>query len=223
MPTEADQHSRRARFAPQRCLQQAAPLVRLAGLSLMLALATPLADLVVATTSMTAATHGWGLVTRAEAKRAKPSAKSAAKAREKQRKIEAALAKARSRNKAADSKPAAAPAGAAATPVTTLPNATAAKLPTLQEMRAAVLAAPAAALERVGRHIIVGYHNAGQIVPLIERGGIGGVFVTARNATGKTKDKLAAEIAHFRELAAKAVQSRFWVSTDQEGGGVARL
>ena len=110
-----------------------------------------------------------------------------------------------------------------ATPVVSLPAAAPAKLPPIADMKAAVLAAPADEIRRVGRHLIVGYHHAGQLTPLLERGAIGGVFVTARNARGRTKDKITAEIATFRDLAAKAGQQPFWISTDQEGGGVSRL
>lgn len=117
----------------------------------------------------------------------------------------------------------AAPAPAdTATPVVSLPAAPA-KLPPIADMKAAVLAAPADEIRRVGRHLIVGYHHAGQLTPLLERGAIGGVFVTARNARGRTKEKITAEIATFRDLAAKAGQQPFWISTDQEGGGVSRL
>lgn len=169
---------------------------------------------------------GWRLVAAAEAKKPKKNAKKiAAKAR--QRALEAAIAKARKRKiaklagrKATLGSPPAAPA---ADPVTSLPNPNPAKLPTIAEMRAAVLATPSADLRRVGRHLIVGYHNAGQLMPLLERGAIGGVFVTARNARGRTREKLAAEIASFRMLAEKAGQQSFWIATDQEGGGVSRL
>ena len=94
---------------------------------------------------------------------------------------------------------------------------------TLPEMRAAVLAAPHGELARIGHHVIVGYHNASQLFPLIERGAIGGVFVTARNARGRTKSALAAEIARFRARAEAAGQKPFWITTDQEGGSVSRL
>lgn len=91
------------------------------------------------------------------------------------------------------------------------------------DMRAAVLAAPKEDLVRVGRHLIVGYHNAAQLTPLLEHGAIGGIFVTARNARGRTKARLAAEIAELRNLAAKGGQTPFWITTDQEGGSVSRL
>lgn len=188
---------------------------RVAGLAVGLVLAAPIADLVSPHPMPAPAGFGWQVVPHAEARRAKPAVKRAA-ARAKQRRIEAALEKARQRRKAAT-------AALPAAPIVSLPNPAAATLPTIAEMRAAVLATPAAQLVRVGRHLIVGYHNAAQLTPLLERGAIGGVFVTARNAGGRSKEMLAAEIARFRALAAKGGQSPFWISTDQEGGGVSRL
>ncbi|MBL8564691.1 MAG: glycoside hydrolase family 3 protein [Hyphomicrobiaceae bacterium] len=171
------------------------------------------------------------------------SAKRQAKSKSKQRSIEAALERARRRTipaKAAKavkpdgntSAPNAAPGAAGDSAAIPSPQTAAGakaaeealepQLP-LPEMRAAVLATPHGELARIGRHIIVGYHNAAQLFPLIERGAIGGVFVTARNARGRTKSALAAEIARFRARAAAAGQKPFWITTDQEGGSVSRL
>lgn len=165
------------------------------------------------------------------ARKRRAAARSGSKARAKLD-IEAALEKARSRNipKARTRLPAAAALAAIPSPATSEGEKAAAAeaeaVPpslTAKEMREAVLAAPTDELKRVGRHLIVGYHNAGQLTPLLERGAIGGVFVTARNARSRNKLKLAAEIARFREMAAAAGQGPFWISTDQEGGGVSRL
>ncbi|MFN3868883.1 MAG: glycoside hydrolase family 3 N-terminal domain-containing protein [Hyphomicrobiaceae bacterium] len=144
--------------------------------------------------------------------------------------IEMALERARSRTvPAAKAKrpdgliPAAIPSPVTAEGARAAEAEAAAPMPTAKEMRDAVLATPVEDLKRVGRHLIVGYHNAGQLTPLLERGAIGGVFVTARNARGRTLAKLSAEIAQLRALAAAAGQKPFWISTDQEGGGVSRL
>ncbi|MCB1505769.1 MAG: glycoside hydrolase family 3 protein [Hyphomicrobiaceae bacterium] len=94
---------------------------------------------------------------------------------------------------------------------------------TLNEKKAAVLAAPPEVLQRIGRHVITGYHASGDLKPLLERGAVGGIFVTARNARGRNKPKLAAELAEYRKLAVEAGQNTFWISTDQEGGSVSRL
>lgn len=94
---------------------------------------------------------------------------------------------------------------------------------TAEQKKAAVLAAPADVLRRVGRHVITGYHTPAQLTPLLERAALGGVFVTARNTHRRNKDVLASELASLRSLAATSGQAAFWVSTDQEGGSVSRL
>lgn len=92
-----------------------------------------------------------------------------------------------------------------------------------EQKKAAVLAAPADVLRRVGRHVITGYYAPSQLTPLIERGALGGVFVTARNARRRNFAALAGDLDGMRRLAAAAGQNAFWISTDQEGGSVSRL
>ena len=92
-----------------------------------------------------------------------------------------------------------------------------------RKTRAAVLAAPPDVLARVGRHVIVGYRDIGEVHRLIGARAIAGVFVTARNARGKTVAALAAEVAEFQRLRAMTGLPPLWIAADQEGGGVARL
>lgn len=94
---------------------------------------------------------------------------------------------------------------------------------TAEQKKAAVLAAPAEVLRRIGRHVITGYHAPSQLTPLLERAALGGVFVTAHNARGRNKQALATELDTLRERARASGQGAFWVSTDQEGGSVSRL
>jgi hypothetical protein len=75
------------------------------------------------------------------------------------------------------------------------PLALAAKTMQQRALRNAVMAAPPAKLAAVGRHVVVGYRTLGEVTPLIARGAVGGLFVTARNARGKTQAQLATEIA----------------------------
>ncbi|MCB1527644.1 MAG: glycoside hydrolase family 3 protein [Hyphomicrobiaceae bacterium] len=95
--------------------------------------------------------------------------------------------------------------------------------PTLQDKKAAVLAAPPELLKQIGRHVIVGYHTAQQLTPLLDRGALGGVFVTKRNARHRTKFHLKKELYGFKKRASDAGQKAFWLATDQEGGSVSRL
>ena len=53
-----------------------------------------------------------------------------------------------------------------------------------QRVRARVLAADPAQLEKLGRHFVVGYRDPAEIERLLERRAIGGVFVGARNVEG---------------------------------------
>lgn len=78
--------------------------------------------------------------------------------------------------------------------------------PTLQDKKAAVLAAPPELLKQIGRHVIVGYHTAQQLTPLLDRGALGGVFVTKRNARHRTKFHLKKELYGFKKRASDAGQ-----------------
>lgn len=92
-----------------------------------------------------------------------------------------------------------------------------------KEKKAAVLAAPPDLLQTLGSHLIVGYHSASELTPLLSRGALGGVFVTARNARLRNKRQLTEEISRLRALAAEKEQRPLWIAADQEGGAVARL
>jgi beta-N-acetylhexosaminidase len=93
----------------------------------------------------------------------------------------------------------------------------------VRSVRERVLSAPSADLARVGRHVIVGYDTASRVAPLIARGAVGGLFVTARNARGKSVAQLATEIANLQEIARANGHPPLIISTDQEGGFVSRL
>ena len=89
--------------------------------------------------------------------------------------------------------------------------------------RTNAFATPGADLRAVGRHVVVGYRSAAELKRLIAAGAIGGVFVTARNAQGRSASALAAEIAEFQELAKASGIGKLVITTDQEGGMVSRL
>lgn len=94
---------------------------------------------------------------------------------------------------------------------------------TLKQKKEAVLAADPETLRLVGGHVIVGYYAGWQLTPLLERGAIGGIFVTRRNSRRRSKQKLAAELTGFRELAKDKTTRPLWIATDQEGGLVAHM
>lgn len=94
---------------------------------------------------------------------------------------------------------------------------------TIAEKKAAVLAAPPEVLRMLGGHVVIGYHRAYQLTELLERGAIGGIFVTRRNAKRRSRTKLAAELASFRNIAKGKTARPLWIATDQEGGLVAHM
>ena len=86
-------------------------------------------------------------------------------------------------------------------------------------VRARVLAADAAQLEKLGRHLIVGYRDP--IDRLIDLRALGGVFVGARN--GLTADALRRQIEQWQDKRRRQGLPLLWIATDQEGGAVSRL
>jgi beta-N-acetylhexosaminidase len=107
---------------------------------------------------------------------------------------------------------------AAAVLVTTL-----AQEVSFRRVRAHVLAADAATLERLGRHLIVGYRDRAAIEELIERRAIGGVFVGARNVEGVSAEAVRRQIAAWQDTRRRQGLPPLWIATDQEGGAVSRL
>jgi beta-N-acetylhexosaminidase len=77
--------------------------------------------------------------------------------------------------------------------------------------------------QRYGRHFIVGYESVGEVAPLAARGLIGGIFVTHRNAAGRSLDQLRDEIAQLQRLRRDAGLPPLIVAADKEGGIVSHL
>jgi len=92
-----------------------------------------------------------------------------------------------------------------------------------QWSRLGVLAADPVELERLGRHVIVGYRDAAELRALIERRAIAGVFITARNVEGKSIAEVKDRIRAMQDIRARQQLPPLWIATDQEGGAVSRL
>lgn len=75
----------------------------------------------------------------------------------------------------------------------------------------------------LGRHFVVGYRNIDELRPLIENGLITGVFVTKRNAEGKTFEQMREEIDELQRIRSKIGFAKLIIATDQEGGIVSRM
>ena len=80
-----------------------------------------------------------------------------------------------------------------------------------------------AALRRLGAHFIVGVDDFDSVEPLAERGLIGGIYLTRRNARQTTPAALAMRINRLQALRARAGLPPLIVAADQEGGQVAHL
>jgi beta-N-acetylhexosaminidase len=92
-----------------------------------------------------------------------------------------------------------------------------------QRVRARVLAADPAQLEKLGRHFVAGYRDPAEIERLLERRAIGGVFVGARNVEGLSADAIRAQIASWQDTRRRQGLPPLLIATDQEGGMVSRL
>ena len=86
-----------------------------------------------------------------------------------------------------------------------------------------VLTGDRAQLERLGQHLVVGYRDFAEIQMLVEKGAVGGVFITRHNLDGQTVEQLQQQIAILQGLRRKQKLPPLWIATDQEGGIVSRL
>jgi len=92
-----------------------------------------------------------------------------------------------------------------------------------QYQRRAVLGADAQALERLGRHLLVGFRDKSELQALIDRRAIAGVFLSARNVEGQTAESIRQQTAALQDKRRRQDLAPLWIATDQEGGPVSRL
>jgi len=92
-----------------------------------------------------------------------------------------------------------------------------------QVKRRAVLAADPQQLEKLGRHVLVGYRSPATLSALIERRAVAGIFLSAGNVAGQTADAIRREIDALQEVRRRQGVAPLWIATDQEGGAVSRL
>ena len=78
-------------------------------------------------------------------------------------------------------------------------------------------------LEQLSQHFIVGYRDFDEIKKLVNQKAIGGVFITRRNITNKTKEEIQQEIKALQNVRRTQSLPPLWIATDQEGGIVSRL
>ena len=75
----------------------------------------------------------------------------------------------------------------------------------------------------LGQHFIVGYSSFDEVVPLVEKGLIGGVYIARHNIAGRTVEALKSEIAALQDRRRIAGLPPLIVAADQEGGIVSHL
>jgi beta-N-acetylhexosaminidase len=89
--------------------------------------------------------------------------------------------------------------------------------------REEILASDADRLERVGRHLIVGYHSFSEVKALVEKRAIAGIFITDHNVRGRSAAEMRADIDSLQTLRAEQGMPPLVIAADQEGGQVSRL
>ena len=90
-------------------------------------------------------------------------------------------------------------------------------------LRSEVLHAEPARLEKLGRHVIVGYRDIDELRQLIERRAIAGVFVTQHNVRGMDVASIRREIDAWQEIRRRQGLPPLLIATDHEGGMVSRM
>ncbi|WP_348944002.1 glycoside hydrolase family 3 N-terminal domain-containing protein [Chitinibacter sp. FCG-7] len=93
----------------------------------------------------------------------------------------------------------------------------------LQWHRHQILQASPAQAQLISTHLIVGYTDEDELLPLIQQGLIGGVFITKRNITQQDGTAISQMIQRWQDLRQAQHLPPLVIATDQEGGLVSRL
>lgn len=89
--------------------------------------------------------------------------------------------------------------------------------------RSEILAADTALLERLGRHIVIGYHSPATVKDLVEKKAIAGIFITDHNVRRRKVGDIRAEIDALQAIRQHQGLPPLIIAADQEGGAVSRL
>jgi beta-N-acetylhexosaminidase len=90
-------------------------------------------------------------------------------------------------------------------------------------VRQQVLNADLGELEKLGRHVIVGYGDLDEIHGLIARRAVAGVYLSARNVRDLSAADVKRMIDAMQDIRRGQKLAPLWIATDQEGGDVSRL
>ena len=99
------------------------------------------------------------------------------------------------------------------------PSAAARKVMSRKE----ILASDPAVLERIGRHLVIGYHIPATVKALVEKKAIAGIFITDHNVVRRKAAQMRAEIDALQAIRAAQGLPPLVVAADQAGGAVSRL
>jgi beta-N-acetylhexosaminidase len=89
--------------------------------------------------------------------------------------------------------------------------------------REEILSSDPAILERLGRHIVIGYHSSATMRALVEKRAIAGIFITDHNVRRRSVADIRAEIDALQALRTRQGLPPLIIAADQEGGAVSRL
>lgn len=98
-----------------------------------------------------------------------------------------------------------------------------AKSPVRILSRQEILSSDASRLERIGRHLVVGYHTYSDIKMLVEKRAIAGLFITDHNVRGRSASAIKGDIDALQAIRTSQGLPPLIIAADQEGGSVSRL
>ncbi|MFH0821628.1 MAG: glycoside hydrolase family 3 N-terminal domain-containing protein, partial [Pseudomonadota bacterium] len=78
-------------------------------------------------------------------------------------------------------------------------------------------------LERLGRHLIVGFYDLEEVRRLVKLRAAAGIFLSARNVQGKSVAEVRSEMSSLQRIRREQSLPPLWIATDQEGGAVSRM
>ncbi len=93
----------------------------------------------------------------------------------------------------------------------------------LGKSRTELLATDPTVLQRIGRHLIIGYEPGTDVKALVEKKAIAGLFITDHNVRRRTVEEMKARIDELQTIRKDQGLPPLVIAADQEGGSVSRL
>ena len=95
--------------------------------------------------------------------------------------------------------------------------------PVKQLSREEILSSNTDRLERLGRHVMVGFQSFSEVELLVKKRAIAGIFITTHNVHGQRAADIKASIDKLQALRKDQGLPPLVIAADQEGGNVSRL